>query len=106
MTLGEAEGVARLRSSLDREILVYVWHDTLTGDFIPARHGVESQKVHAEIEGLYSITDQLTKVCAWQAGDWTFQNERYENEEGVISTLRKAADREEDRWTTAMTETW
>ena len=89
MTLGEAEGVARLRSSLDREILVYVWHDTLTGDFIPARHGVE-----------------LTKVCAWQAGDWTFQNERYENEEGVISTLRKAADREEDRWTTAMTETW
>ena len=63
-TLAEAERVAKVRSALDRDILVYVWY--CDSGYVACRRA-ETRKMKGP----------LTKVVAYQAGEWTFRNRSF-----------------------------
>ena len=87
-TLAEAERVAKVRSALDRDILVYVWY--CDSGYVACRRA-ETRKMKGP----------LTKVTAYQAGEWTFRNRTFYggvNGEkplggGAVATLQREAEK-------------
>jgi hypothetical protein len=85
-TLAEAERVAKVRSAIDRDILVYVWY--CDSGYCCAQLGWEAST--------------WTKVTAYLAGEWTFRNRSFYggvNGEkplggGAVATLQRERQRE------------
>ena len=70
-TLAEAERVAKVRSALDRDILVYVWY--CDSGYVACRRA-ETRKMKGP----------LTKVVAYQAGEWTFRNRNFYSDKNSL----------------------
>ena len=66
-TLAEAERVAKVRSAIDRDILVYVWY-------------CDSGYVACLYTETGKVKGHLTKVTAYEAGEWTFRNRNFYGE--------------------------
>jgi len=83
-TLAEAERVAKVRSAIDRDILVYVWY-------------CDSGYVACRREETRKMKGPLTKVTAYEAGEWTFRNRNFYSDRNSlqgVETLQRERQRE------------
>jgi len=79
-SLGEAEKAARLRSNLDRNILIYVceW-STSASIWQKGRMFTACQR--KETKG---VPGSFRALTAYQAGEWTFRQVEYDCETGEL----------------------
>jgi len=75
-SLGEAEKAARLRSNLDRNILIYVceWSTSASMRMFTACQRKETK----------GVPGTFLTLTAYQAGEWTFREVGYDCETGEL----------------------